>query len=98
MSKTISGTTTQFVYDGWNPVQELNASKHPSVTANLLTGLRIDEYFTRRASGATSSILSDPLRSTICLVTGQQRPDLYELHVSAIWRDDAGRLDKWQKP
>ena len=33
-SKTVGGTTTQFLYDGLNPVQEL-ASGTP--TANLLT-------------------------------------------------------------
>jgi YD repeat-containing protein len=40
-SKSIGGTATQFVYDGFNPVQELQAGV-PS--ANLLTGLEIDEY------------------------------------------------------
>jgi hypothetical protein len=45
MNRTISGTTTQFLYDGLNPVQELNGSN--GVVANLLTGLRIDEYFAR---------------------------------------------------
>jgi YD repeat-containing protein len=34
-SKTILSTNTNFVYDGANPVQELNGS---TVTANLLTG------------------------------------------------------------
>lgn len=45
MSKTINGIATQFLYDGFNPVQELDASNAPS--ANLLTGGRIDEYFQR---------------------------------------------------
>jgi RHS repeat-associated protein len=74
MSKTISGTTTQFVYDGSNPVQELNGSKHPSVTANLLTGLATDEYFTRTASSTTSTFLSAALGSTIGLVTANNGP------------------------
>jgi hypothetical protein len=26
MNKTVSGTTTQFLYEGLNPVQELNGS------------------------------------------------------------------------
>ena len=34
-SKTIGGTTTQFLYDGFNPVQELSSG---TPTANLLTG------------------------------------------------------------
>ena len=42
--KTINGTTTNFLYDGLNPVQEKNGR---AVTANLLTGLGIDEFFTR---------------------------------------------------
>jgi YD repeat-containing protein len=58
MSKTISGTTTQFLYDGLNAVQELNGSN--GVVANLLTGLRVDEYFTRTDS-ATSTFLADAL-------------------------------------
>jgi hypothetical protein len=47
-------------------VQEQNSSG--GVTANLLTGLRIDEYFTRTASSATSTLLADALGSTIGLV------------------------------
>jgi uncharacterized protein RhaS with RHS repeats len=67
MKRTIgSSTVTQFVYDRLNPVQELNSSD--GVTANLLTGLNIDEYFTRTASGATSTLLTDALGSTIGLV------------------------------
>ena len=46
-SKSISGVTTQFVYDRWNPVQELNGATPAAATANLLTGLNIDEFFTR---------------------------------------------------
>jgi RHS repeat-associated protein len=67
MKRTIgSSTVTQFVYDRLNPVQELNSSN--GVTANLLTGLNIDEYFTRTASGTTSTLLADALGSTIGLV------------------------------
>jgi YD repeat-containing protein len=52
--KTINATTTNFVYDGLNPVQEKNGV---TVTANLLTGLGIDEFFTRTDGvvGANSS-------------------------------------------
>jgi RHS repeat-associated protein len=57
---------TQFLYDGLNPVQELNGT--PSVTANLLTGLSIDEYLTRADSSGTVSFLPDALGSTIGLV------------------------------
>ncbi len=64
MSKTINGPTTQFLYDGPNPVQELQSG---SPSANLLTGLNIDEYFTRTDSGGTMAFLSDTLGSTIGL-------------------------------
>jgi len=68
-SKTINSSVTQFLYDGWNPVQELAAGNPPaSVTANLLTGLNLDEYFTRTASGATSTLLAHAVGSTIGLV------------------------------
>jgi hypothetical protein len=43
-AKTVAGTTTQFLHDGLNPVQELSGG---SPVANLLTGLGIDEYFAR---------------------------------------------------
>jgi RHS repeat-associated protein len=66
MSKTVSGTLTQFVYDRLNPVQEQNSSG--GAIANLLTGLGIDQYFTRTASSATSTLLPDALGSTIGLV------------------------------
>jgi YD repeat-containing protein len=65
MRKTLSGTATQFLYDGWNPVQELNGSN--GVVANLMTGLRIDEYFTRTDT-ATSTFLADALGSRVGLV------------------------------
>jgi RHS repeat-associated protein len=68
-TKVVNGTTTQFLYDGLNPVQELNGATPPAVTANLLTGLDIDEYFTRKdASGNLSTFLSDALWSTVGLV------------------------------
>jgi RHS repeat-associated protein len=55
-----------------NPVQELNSSN--GVVANLLTGLSIDEYFTRTASGTTSTFLGDALGSTIGLVSANNGP------------------------
>ena len=38
--KTVNSVTTQFLYDGPNPVQELDGSSPANVTANLLTGQR----------------------------------------------------------
>jgi len=66
VAKQINGTTTQFLYDRWNPVQELDASSTPS--ANLLGGLGAHEFFTRsdQADG-TLTLLTDQLRSTLAL-------------------------------
>ena len=66
-SRTVASTTTQFVYDGLNPVQEL-ASGTP--TANLLTGLGIDESFTRTDGAGARHLLTDALGSTIALANG----------------------------
>ncbi len=63
--KDVNGQATQFLYDGANPVQELSASG--SVTANLLTGLAVDEVFTRNESGASRSFLADALGSPLAL-------------------------------
>ncbi len=65
--KTIQGTTTNFVYDGLNPIQEKNGS---TVTANLLTGLGIDEFFTRTDGAGAKSLLHDGLGSTVALDDG----------------------------
>ena len=58
---------TEFLYDGLNPVQELNGNNPPSPTAELLTGLDIDEYFTRTDSNGAMSFLTDALGSTLAL-------------------------------
>jgi RHS repeat-associated protein len=66
LSKTVGGTTTKFLYDGPNVVQEQNSGN--TATANLLTGLGIDQAFSRQVvGGATSSLLTDALGSTIAL-------------------------------
>jgi RHS repeat-associated protein len=62
--KTVQGTTTNFVYDGLNPVQEKNGG---TVTANLLTGLGIDEFFTRTDGVGVRSLLPEALSSTVAL-------------------------------
>ena len=66
-SKALNGVTTEFFYDGLNPVQELNGNNPPSPTANLLTGLNIDEYFTRTDTTGTRNFLTDALGSAIAL-------------------------------
>jgi RHS repeat-associated protein len=63
MKKTVSGTVSQFLYDRRNPVQELNSSNQ--ATANLMTGLRIDEIFQRTDSTGARSFLTDMLGSTL---------------------------------
>lgn len=65
--KVINNTTTQFLYDSLNPVQELDGSSPPSPTANLIPGLGVDEYFTRTDSGGAMSFLNDALGSAIAL-------------------------------
>jgi len=62
VSKTIGGTT-QFLYDGANPVQEISGT---SAAANLLTG-DVDEYLQRTDSAGARSFLSDALGSTLAL-------------------------------
>ena len=65
LAKTIAGATTKFFYDGINIIQELNVSN--VATANLLTGLGIDEVYSRTDIGGTQSFLSDALGSTIAM-------------------------------
>jgi YD repeat-containing protein len=63
--KTIQSVTTNYVYDGLNPVQEKNGG---TVTANLITGLGIDEFFQRTDGVGSRALLTDALGSTIGLV------------------------------
>jgi RHS repeat-associated protein len=61
---TISGTSTQFLYDGLSPVQELQSG---SPSANMLTGLGIDEHLQRTDSGGVHDYLSDIIGSPVAL-------------------------------
>lgn len=62
-SKTIGGSTTSFLYDGFNAVQETQGS-----TINpLLTGLGVDERYARNEGASRSYFLVDALGSTIGL-------------------------------
>ena len=63
VGKTLLAGSTSFLYDGVNPVQELNGS---TPTANLLTG-GLDERFVRTTSTETDNYLTDALGSTIAL-------------------------------
>jgi RHS repeat-associated protein len=64
--KTIGGSLTEFLYDGLNPVQETSGA---TVLANMLTGLRMDEFFARNDMGAgtPSNLLNDALGSVLAL-------------------------------
>jgi RHS repeat-associated protein len=66
-SKTISGTTTKQLYDGPNVIQE---SVSGTVTANMLTGLHLDQTFSRTTSSSTESYLTNLEQSTIALAEG----------------------------
>ncbi len=66
-SKAVNGAVTEFLYDGLNPVEELDGSSPPNVTAGMLTGLGIDEYFQRADSNGAVSYLTDMLGSTLAL-------------------------------
>jgi RHS repeat-associated protein len=65
-SESVGGTTTRFLYDRLNLVQELTGGGLPS--ANLLTGLSVDETFMRTDINGTSVLLVDGLGSTVALV------------------------------
>jgi RHS repeat-associated protein len=63
-AKAIGATNTSFLYDGINPVQELSGT---IVTANLLTGLAVDERFSRADAAGPRYCLSDALGNTLGL-------------------------------
>src|SRR5439155_20530114 len=62
VQRAFKGTSTQFLYDGLAPVQEIGAS-----TSTPLTGLGIDEYLTRTDATGTRTLLTDALGSTVAL-------------------------------
>lgn len=63
ITKTVYGTTTGYLYDGPNVVQELSGG---TPSANLLTG-GLDEVFTRTDSSGSYNFLRDGLGSTLAL-------------------------------
>jgi RHS repeat-associated protein len=63
VGKTLLAGSTNFLYDGANPVQELSGS---TVTANLLTG-SLDERFLGTTATDTDNYLTDALGSTVAL-------------------------------
>jgi RHS repeat-associated protein len=63
VAKTVISTTTNYLYDGLNPVQELSGT---TPTASLLAA-GVDEYFTRTDSTGTANLLTDAMGSTLLL-------------------------------
>ncbi|WP_229771373.1 RHS repeat-associated core domain-containing protein [Burkholderia pseudomallei] len=63
ISKSLQGTTTQFLYDGNNAVQEAQGS----AINPILVGLGIDERFARNDVTGRTYLLTDLLNSTIAL-------------------------------
>jgi RHS repeat-associated protein len=59
----VSGTSTNYLYDGANPVQEQVSG---TATANSLTG-GLDERFTRTEGSVARTLLPDALGSTVAL-------------------------------
>ncbi|MFZ6727269.1 RHS repeat-associated core domain-containing protein [Undibacterium sp. MH2W] len=67
IGKTIGGQKTVYLYDGYNPVQELSNAQ---AQANILGGLGIDEIFRRTDSNGSRDYLSDALGTIIGLTDG----------------------------
>jgi len=63
VGKIIASTTTNYLYDGANIVQELSGGL---ATANLLSG-GVDEVFTRTDAGGARNFLADALGSVLAL-------------------------------
>jgi RHS repeat-associated protein len=64
VAKTVMSTTTNFLYDGANAVQEFGTNP----TANLLTG-GVDERFQRTTATETDNYLTDAQGSTLALTS-----------------------------
>jgi RHS repeat-associated protein len=67
IQKTVNGTTTGFLYDGADIVQELSGT---TPTATIVGGLGIDDALTRTDGTGTRAFLTDGLGSTLSLVDG----------------------------
>jgi RHS repeat-associated protein len=66
LSRQVGATTTNFIYDGMNLVEELSGG---SIVADYLVGLIADETYARTASSVTQSFLTDGLGSTVALLS-----------------------------
>ena len=66
MSRTINGTTSYLVYDGWNLIAEYAASG-TTPTARYIHGANVDEMLARTDTNGTVYYLQDAIGSTISL-------------------------------
>ncbi|GAB2811316.1 polymorphic toxin-type HINT domain-containing protein [Lentzea nigeriaca] len=64
LGRTVSGVTTNYVYDGQNPLQE---KVNGQVTANM-TASGVDGFHLRESGGTTRRFLTDAVGSTVGLV------------------------------
>jgi RHS repeat-associated protein len=60
----VGGTGTSFLYDGDNVVEEIQGG---SPSATMMTGLGLDQRFSRTSGSSTSTYLTDNLGSTVAL-------------------------------
>jgi RHS repeat-associated protein len=67
MEKTVNGITTQYLYDGFDIIAEL---QNGAVTATYLRSLNIDEPFSRTKGTSTVHYLQDALGSVVGLADG----------------------------
>jgi YD repeat-containing protein len=67
-TRTVNAAQTDVLYDGLNPVQEGVLPSTPA--ANLLTGLGLDELFTRTDAAGLRAYLTDGLGSPLALADG----------------------------
>jgi RHS repeat-associated protein len=63
-TRQVNAARADFLYDDLNPVQELSGM---SVTANILSGLGVYEYFTHIDARGIQTLLTDALGSTLAL-------------------------------
>ncbi len=91
--KTVNGTATNFLYDGLNVVQEL-ASGTPA--ANLLTGLGIDEVYSRTDALGARSFVTDALGSTVALTDASGATKTSYTYERAVRQHFRGRRSQYQ--
>jgi len=71
--KTIGTSSTGYLYDGGNFVQEKSGSgSGASVTANLISGPSLDELYQRQTAAGNQSMLTDALGSVLMATDGSQ--------------------------